>query len=171
MHIARAAVISVVIVVLGSRALAAMPRPGERFPQLTADDLTGQSHSTDEFVGRPRLLVAIADRKAADAMRAWYIAADERVPANVARESIISIRLPFFIPTGKVRSEAREQVPQQYWQATLLDRGNMAKQLGLEVAQTPYVFVLDERGGIVAAVHATVDSPQAQEIWDAFSGR
>ena len=79
--------------------------------------------------------------------------------------------MPFFVSTGKVRSEAREQVPEPYWQATLLDRGNMAKQLGLEVARTPYVFVLDERGGVVAAVHANVDSPQAQEIWDVFSGR
>jgi hypothetical protein len=170
MRISRAAVVSFVIVALGSTALA-MPRPGERFPQLTADDLMGQSRSTEEFVGRPRLLIVIADRKAADAMRAWYIAADERVPPNVARESIISIPLPFFVSTGKVRREAREQVPQQYWQATLLDRGNMAKQLGLEVAQTPYVFVLDERGGVVAAVHANVDSPQAKEIWDVFSAR
>ena len=69
---------------------------------------------------------------------------------------------------GQARDKARHQVPRQCWQATLLDCGDMAKQLGLEDGQVPYVFVLDERGIVVAAVHATVDTPQAREIWNAL---
>jgi hypothetical protein len=101
-------------------------------------------------------------------MQAWYTAADSRMPASVGRESLLSLGLPFFVSMGQARDKARRQVPRQYWQATLLDRGDMAKQLGLDDAQVPYVFVLDERGVVVAAVHATVDSPQATDIWNSF---
>jgi hypothetical protein len=135
---------------------------------VTAQDLSGGVHSTGELRGRRTLVIAITNRGAGNAMRAWYAAADSRMPSNVGRESLLSIRLPFFVSMGQAREKARHQVPQQYWQATLLDRGDMAKQLGLEDAQAPYVFVLDERGVVVASVHATVDSPQAREIWNAF---
>jgi predicted transcriptional regulator len=164
MRIARVAPAAIVFSVLGSTAFA-LPRPGERFPEFTSQDLVGQDRSTSEFVGHDTLLIAIADRSAGNAMRDWFIAAEEHVPANVARASLISIHVPIFVSTGHVRKEAREQVPERYWHATLLDRGNMAKELGLERGDTPFVFVLDEQGRVVVAVHATVSSPEAQEIW------
>jgi len=167
MRIGRAAATTLFLVTLAATAQG-VPRQGERFPRVTAEDLTGQVHSTDELVGRKAFVVALTDRSAVNAARLWYLAADAQIPANIARQSLVSLRLPFFITTPFAQGKAREQVPQQYWQATLLDRGAMAKALGLEAGKVPYVFVLDETGRIVAAVHANVDSPEAQEIWNAF---
>jgi hypothetical protein len=170
MHIRRAAAASVLLTTLGIAAYAA-PRTGDHFPTVSAEDLTGQAHSTDELRGRRALVVAITDKDAAGAAHSWFIAADAQVPANVARESLVSLHLPFFVSTSTAQSKAREQVPRQHWQATLLDRGEMARQLGLEGGQVPYVFVLDENGRVIAAVHAAVDSPQAETIWNAFGER
>jgi len=147
----------------------ALARPGEFFPIVTAKDLTGQMHRTDELVGRRTLVVAITDKDAADAMRAWYVAAGSHMPPSVVPESIISLHLPFFVSTDFVRNRAREQVPAQFWHATLVDRGDMAEHLGLEESKTPYVFALDEDGRIMAVVHAPVQSPQAEMIWTALS--
>jgi hypothetical protein len=167
MRIARSANTVILLLTLATTAFA-LPRPGEPFPGMNAQDLTGQARSTNELRGHRTLVIAITNRGAANAMRAWYAAADSRMSANVGRESLLSLQLPFFVSMAQARDKARHQVPRQYWQATLLDRGDMAKQLGLEQGQVPYVFVLDERGTVVAAVHATVDAPQAREIWNAF---
>jgi hypothetical protein len=153
---------------LWSESAGALPNPGERFPSINAQDLTGQSHSTDELVSRRTLLIAISDRSASKAMRAWYSMADSRVPASVARESLISLHLPFFVSIDTARSKARREVPQQYWHATLLDRGDIAAQLGLD-QKVPYVFALDEHGRVLAAVHGPVDSPAAENVWRALA--
>jgi hypothetical protein len=169
MRIGRAAATALFLVTLGATARAS-PRPGDPFPKVTAQDLTGQQRSTDELKGQRALVVAITDREAGNAVRAWYTAADAKAPSTM-RESLVSLRLPFFISTPLAQSKAREQVPRQHWQATLLDRGDMAKHLGLEGGQhAPYVFVLDENGRVVAAVHGTVDSPGADAIWNALAG-
>jgi hypothetical protein len=156
------------VLVLWTVSAGAFPMLGERFPSMRAQDLTGQQHSTDELFGRRTMVVAIADRDGADAMRAWFFASRDRVPASVSRESLISLHLPFFISTSYARGKAREQVPEQFWRATLLDRGGMAKQLGLD-GEVPYVFALDENGRIMAVVHDTVDSRAAQNIWRALA--
>jgi hypothetical protein len=160
----------VLFAALESRALA-LPRLGEGLPPVSAPDLTGQIHSTRELVGHRTLVVAITDKNAGPAVRAWYAAADRRVPATVARQSLVSIHLPFFISTAYAEGKAREQTPPQYWHATLLDRGDLAARLGLDSGEVPDVFVLDENGRVVAAVHAPVDSPRASEIWNAFTTR
>jgi hypothetical protein len=171
MRIGRAAATTLLLAAIAGKADAS-PRPGEPFPKVTAQDLTGQPRSTDELKGQRVFVIAITDREAGNAVRAWFAAADSHVPPGVARESLVSLRLPFFISTSFAQSKAREQVPRQHWQATLLDRGDMAKRLGLEGGQhLPYVFVLDENGRVVAAVHGTVDSPNAAEIWSALAGR
>jgi hypothetical protein len=170
MRIVRMAITAVATMTFAAVALA-LPQPGDGFPRLSAQDLTGLDHSTDELIGHRTLVVAITDRHAVEAMRAWYKAADMRVPPNVMRESIISIHLPFFVSTSYAQSKAREQTPRQYWHATLLDRGDLANHLGLDDGQVPYVFVLDGTGRVVAAVHATVDSPQANEVWNGFAER
>jgi hypothetical protein len=168
MRIRRAVVSTVPLVMLAATAQA-VPRTGERFPSVTAEDLTGQVHSTDELVGRRAFVVAITTPGAGNAARGWLVAAEAQIPSNVARQSLVSLHLPFFISTPYALGKAREQVPRQHWQATLLDRGNMAKQLGLGNDKVPYIFVLDETGRVVAAVHATVDAPQAAEIWNAIA--
>jgi hypothetical protein len=169
MRTGRATAATLLLLTLGATA-EALPKPGEPFPKVTAQDLTGQPRSTDELKGQRALVVAITDRTAGEAVRAWYMAADSQIPATIVRESLVSLRLPFFISTSLAQSKAREQVPRQHWEETLLDRGDMAKHLGLAGGQNvPYVFVLDEGGRVVAAVHGTVDSPQAREIWNALN--
>jgi len=159
-----------VILLVAKQALAT-PRPGELFPELTAKDLTGETHRTDEFAGKRTLVVAISDRNAADAMRAWYAAADANIPAAVARRSLISLHLPFFVTTEYARSRAREQVPQAYWHDTLFDRGDMAEGLTQPESNAPYVYALDEQRRVLAAVHGTVESSESQLIWRALNSR
>jgi hypothetical protein len=139
------------------------------FPPFTATDLTAKPHRTTEFVGKVTMVVAMTDRGAGDAMSAWYAAADSRIPASVARKSIISLHMPFFITTAYARDQARSQVPERFWSHTFLDRGDMAETLGLSESKVPYVYALDEQGRIVAHVHALVQSPEAAKIWAALS--
>src|SRR5204863_8219991 len=95
----RAAATTLICVTLEAAAHA-LPRPGERFPRVTAEDLTGQTRSTDELVGQRALVVAITDREAVNAARGWYMAADAQVAATVVPQSLVSLHLPFFITTS-----------------------------------------------------------------------
>jgi hypothetical protein len=147
---------------------AAIPRAGELFPAVGAKDLTGQDHRTEEYAGARTLVVSISDRDAGDAMRAWFHAADARIAKSVARRSIISLHLPFVVTTNFARSQAREQVPEAYWHDTLLDRGDMAAELGEAVSPVPYVYALDEHRRVLAVAHALMDAPEAQTIWAAL---
>jgi hypothetical protein len=152
-----------------TRQALATPQPGELFPVLTGKDLTGETRRTEEYVGARTLVVSISDRNAADAMRAWYAAADSSIPATVARRSIISLHLPFFVTTDFARSRAREQVPPAFWHATLLDRGDMSERLGQPESNLPFVYALDEQRHVLAVVHATVGSAESQSIWRALN--
>jgi len=147
------------------------PEPGAPLPSFTAKDLLGQEHSSQEYQGQRTLLVAITDKNAGDEMQRWFDAADAHAPASVQRESIISLRLPFFVSLGTARNPARPKVPRQYWDDTLMDRdGALARTLGLASSKAPYVFALDEHGRVLASAHGTPDSPEAQRIWSSLSG-
>jgi hypothetical protein len=147
----------------------AMPKPGEIFPSLAANDLTGQSRATDAYDGARTLVVSITDKNAGGAMRAWFQAADANVPATVARRSIISLHLPFVVTTDYARRRAREEVPQAYWHDTLLDRGSMADKLEQPESIVPYVYALDEHRRVLASFHGTADAADAQQIWKALA--
>lgn len=154
---------------LPSWALAA-PASGAPLPPFTGEDLLGRKHLGDEYAGRPTLLVAITDKNAGETMREWFEAADRHAPASVQRESIISLRLPFFVGINTVRRRVKAQVPREHWDDTLLDRdGAIAQALGLESSRQPYVFVLDANGRVLARVHASASSPEAQRIWSALA--
>ncbi|MBZ4416915.1 peroxiredoxin [Myxococcus sp. RHSTA-1-4] len=145
-------------------------RPGESLPEFSTKDLLDQPHQSRELVGRTTLLVVITDKDGGDEMRRWFDTANTRVPGSVHRASILTFKLPFFVSAGTVRGKAREKVPREFWRDTWLDKnGDMAKALGLASSRTPYAFVLDARGRVVAAVHGTVDSPEAQAVWDALT--
>lgn len=102
-------------------------------------------------------------------MRRWFEAADQHTSASVQRESIISLRLPFFVSLGMVRDRVQAQVPRPFWDDTLLDRdGAMAETLGLDSSKEPYVFALDANGRVLSVVHGTADSPQAARIWSSL---
>jgi hypothetical protein len=148
----------------------APPEPGQPLPSFTAEDLLGQEHSSQEYVGQPTLLVAITDKNAGDEMKHWFDAADAHAPGSIQRESIISIHVPFFVGIGAVRHRVQPRVPQEFWDDTLLDRdGDMARTLGLASSREPYVFALDSRGRVLALVHGKADSPDAARIWSSLN--
>jgi hypothetical protein len=147
----------------------AADKPEHPLPAFTGKDLLGQEHTSQEYVGRRTLLVAITDKNAGGEMRRWFEAADQHAPANVQRESIISLRLPFFVSLGTARRHVRPQVPRHFWDDTLLDRdGTLAGTLGLAPSREPYVFILDEHGHVLATVHGKADSPEASRIWSSL---
>lgn len=150
----------------------AMPRPGEAFPSFAAKDLTGGSHSSEELRGHRTLVVVITDKDGGDEMQRWFDAATARLGKDYASTSLLSLHLPFFVSTGAAQGRARERVPREFWKATWLDKGDMAKKLGLPQSSEPFVFVLDARGRVLASAHGLVDdTQQAAGIWSAMSGK
>jgi len=150
----------------------ALPAAREAVPSFTAKDLLGQSHASREWQGRRVLVVMITDQHGGDEMRRWFDTAATRIPEEVHRASIISLGLPFYVSSGMARGRAKEQVPREFWSDTWMDKdAKMAKLLGLATSRQPYVLALDEKGQVLASVHGTVDSPDAQSIWEALSGR
>jgi hypothetical protein len=146
------------------------PGVGQPLPGFTGKDLLGQEHSSQEYTGRPTLLVAITDKDAGEEMRRWFEAADQHAPDSVQRESIISLHLPFFVGTGAVRRRVQAQVPRPFWDDTLLDRdGTLAGTLGLGSSREPYVIALDGQGQVLAVVNGKADSPQASRIWSSLN--
>lgn len=150
----------------------ALPAPRETVPTFEAKDLLGKSHETQEWQGKRVLVVMITDQHAGDEMRRWFNAADGQISDQVHRASIISLGLPFYVSAGLARGKAKQQVPQTFWGDTWMDKdATMAKRLGLATSREPYVMALDEKGEVLASVHGTVDSPDAQALWNALSGR
>jgi hypothetical protein len=150
----------------------ALPGPGETVPSFTAKDLLDTPHVSREWLGRRVMLVVMTEQHAGDEVRRWFDTAATRIPDDVHRASLISLRLPFYVSTGLARGKAREQVPEPFWRDTWLDKdGKMAKRLGLATSRQPYVLALDERGAVLASVHGTVDVAEAGEIWAALSGQ
>ena len=123
-------VVALLLVFVSAVALA-LPPVGQPFPGLSAPDLEGQPRQVQDLLGPDRtLVVAIHDRHAGDAMRAWYDRADAEAPKEIGRISIISLKLPFYVSEGTARGKAQDQVPRRWWHATLLDTdGKMAKHL------------------------------------------
>jgi hypothetical protein len=159
-------------VLLAATTAGAVPRTGEPLPEFSTRDLLNRPRQSRELVGRPTLLVVITDKDGGDAMEQWFEAAKTRVPESVHRASILSLKLPFFVSAGTVRGKAREKVPRDFWPDTWLDKnGDMAKALGLATSRTPYAFVLDARGHVVASVHGNADAPEARAVWQALTRR
>jgi hypothetical protein len=158
------------VIALPSLALAA-PKPGEPLPRFTGEDLLGRTHTSQEYVGQPTLLIAITDKNAGDEMRHWFETADSRISKPFQHESIISLHLPFFVGINAARSRVKDKVPRPSWDDTLFDRdGTLAKTLGLKPSKQPYVFVLDENGRVLARANGSASSPEAQRIWSALDG-
>lgn len=159
-------------VLLAATTAVAVPRPGDMLPAFSTRDLLDRPRQSLELVGRPTLLVVITDKDGGEAMQQWFDLAKTRVPESVHRASILTLKMPFFVSAGTVRGKAREKVPRVFWADTWVDKnGAMGKALGLATSRTPYAFVLDARGRVVAAVHGTAEAGEAQAVWDALSGR
>lgn len=142
-------------------------------PSFSAKDLNGNEHESGELRGHRTLVVVMTDRDGGDAMQRWFDAADARLgKGHYASTALISLRLPFFVSEGAARGRAKQRVPQEFWDATWLDRnGRMAKTLGLPQSREPFVFVVDAQGHVVAQAQGPADSPEATHIWSALSNR
>ncbi|MBI2395592.1 MAG: hypothetical protein HYV09_38860 [Deltaproteobacteria bacterium] len=152
------------VALAATTAAAAAPKPPEPFPLFIARDVTGQRQSTATWRGAPTLVVAITDRRASDAMRAWFQDAEKRAPA-VRLKGLISIRVPFFISDSYARARARESIPMKHWHDNLLDvHLGIAKVLSVSESDVPWAFALDAQGRVVAVAHATVDAPEARAV-------
>ncbi len=150
----------------------ALPRPGETVPSFTAKDLLDAPHVSREWMGRRVMVVVMTEQHAGDEVRRWFDTAGTRVPEEVHRASLISLRLPFYVSTGMARGRAKEQVPEPFWSDTWLDKdGKMAQLFGLATSRQPYVLALNERGEVLASVHGTVDAPGAEKIWAVLSSQ
>lgn len=149
----------------------ALPQPGEPLPSFSAKDLNGADHQSHELQGHRTLVVAMTERDGGDAMQKWFDTADERLgKGHYHSQSLISLRLPFFVSAGAARSRAKERVPQEFWDDTWLDKdGRMAKLLSLPQGRESTAFVLDAQGRVVASVHGPPDSPEAGRIWSAMT--
>lgn len=146
----------------------AAPQASAALPPIVAEDVTGQRWSLQDLVRGPTLLVAITDRHAGEAMKAWFDAADARAP-RANRVSIISIGKPLFVSDDYARSRAREQVPRRWWHASLFDSDHsMAEKLGLHEDESPYAFAVSGDGRVLAEVHGAPGAPQAQRLWSAL---
>lgn len=140
----------------------------QKLPAFSGQDLLGRPHHSRELQGRPTLVVAITDRVASDAMAAWLRQA-ERVSPQVHLQAVISLELPFWVSERQVRDRVRQRAPREHWSATWVDRdGAMAAQLGLARSRTPFVFVLDRAGRVVARFQGGLDEEGAAEIWRAL---
>lgn len=143
--------------------------PGEPLPPTGGHDLNGDGMWLSQLYGERRtLIVVLTDRDADEEMADWMETAEARVPEDAEIVSLLSLGLPFFVGEGMARGEAKKQVPPDEWDHTLLDvDGRMAKELGLPRG-LPWAIVVDENGIVLAAVQGTVDSPGAEEIWEAL---
>jgi hypothetical protein len=154
------------LVLLAAAAMGA----GGTFPTFVAEDLNGEPRHTDDWIEDPTLVVVVTHQRASEQARAWYEEADVRAP-DVHRQMLISLQLPFLIGIETARSRAREQVSEENWPHTLLDRdGAMAETLGLPVSSDAIVFVLDGDGRVLASAHGDPDEADgAEAVWAALS--
>jgi hypothetical protein len=118
------------------------------------------------------LVVVMTDRPASEGMRSWFDAANTRAPPSVHRVSLISLNLPFFVSDSTARRKARDNVPEQYWSDSFLDKdARMAKTLDLPKSREPFVFVVDAQGRIVETAHGLPTDPGAERIWRSLDMR
>ncbi len=152
---------------------AALPGAGEKVPRLEAHDLNGKAVALPNLLGARRtLFVAIADRDAGPEMRRWFEAVQADAPQDVAYVSAISLELPFFVRRSYAARKAKDEVPEEHWDASLLDvDGAMAKELGLPDDEAPTAFVLDEGGKVLASFHGKVGAEGAAAIFEALGLR
>lgn len=156
------------LLLLAAAAHAELPLGGE-LPPFVVDDITGRAHGSHELRGRPTLLLALTDGAADAAMRAWGDAATQRLPATVRRVQIVSLDVPFVVPTEVLRAIARDRSPERVWRYTWLDRdGALRGPLGLTESPAPWAYALDAGGRIVARAHGAPDSPEALAVWEAL---
>jgi len=110
------------------------------------DDQFGRTHrQADVFGDGPVVILAGAQRKAPDAMRAWERALRTRVPEGTRIVGISDLkRLPFFVPKGMVTKGLAEQLPNV---PILCDwKGRVYSDLGFPAGAVISVGVFDDSG-------------------------
>ena len=123
---------------------------------FTLDDQFERTHRrADVFGDGPVLILAGAQRKAPELMRAWARALRSVVPDGTRIIGLSNLKkLPFFVPKGVVRKGLAEQLPNT---PVLCDwTGKVYTDLGFPADTTISVGVFSasgERLGIIAGEH------------------
>lgn len=142
---------------------------GSAVPPFVVEDISGRAHGSHELRGRPTLLLAMTDGAADAEMRAWGQAAAQRLAPAVRRVQIVSLTIPFVVPTEALRAIARGRSPESVWRYTWLDRdGSLREPLGLSESGVPWAFAIDARGHVVARAHGGPDAPESLAVWEAL---
>lgn len=144
------------------------PHPGAPPAWFAAADLNGHTHSSRELAARPTLVVVCTSGDAQRAANQWLTRAHVQLShAGVRVVTVVALSLPFFITEGMVRDRARPQLPANEWGDTWIEiHGAAQRALGVaDGSATPYVFTVDQRGRVLASVHATVEHPTARVIF------
>lgn len=131
------------------------PRVGQPMPAFAVNDLEGTRHTQADLLGRYTVICAMTDKDIGPALEAWWRPLEIAVPAGTPMLTFTALDIFGLVPTGTILSQARERTPRAHWNRVWFSRdGSLAEQLGLDDSETPWVFVVDPRGRVVASVHA-----------------
>lgn len=157
--------LAAVLITAFSATAFSVPSPGRSVPRFQVDDLSGARRSDQDLQGRWTVAVAISDKDAGEAMRAWWGVLESRLPRAVQRVSLVSIDIFGLVPTSTIVGRARDETPRARWGSVWLARdGSLAEQLGLPESETPWVFVIAPDGRVTASIHGAASAGLAEQV-------
>ncbi|MDQ3263458.1 MAG: hypothetical protein M3Y59_07345 [Myxococcota bacterium] len=95
--------------------------------------------------------------------------ASSLLPEGVERMAVVSIDVPFFVPSSMVRSRAKKHIPTKYWSDVIVDGGGIADQLQLADRKQPVAIAVSQDGRVLATASGGPDSADAAEVWASLS--
>lgn len=133
----------------------AEPRVGQAIPPFAVDDLEGQRRTARDLLGGYTVVFAMTDLDARDPLAAWRRPLQAAVPPGTRMVTLRAFNLFALIPDVVAWSRARTRTPRAQWGAVWLSiDGSLARSLGLPESETPWVFVVDPGGRVLASAHA-----------------
>lgn len=131
------------------------PRVGQPIPSFAVNDLEGTRHTQADLLGRYTVICAMTDKDIGAALEAWWRPLEVAVPPGTPMLTFTALDIFGLVPTETILVQARERTPRAHWNRVWFSRdGSLAEQLGLGDSETPWVFVVDPRGRVLASVHA-----------------
>lgn len=143
----------------------AVPEVGRAVPAFSVEDLSGRVRTPRDLAGRYTVVLAMSDKDAASAVRAWWFRAAAVAPPGTRIVTMAALDLFAMIPTATIVAEARSSTPRERWTEVWLSRdGSLAESLGLPDSETPWVFVLDPWGRVIERVHAAASDAAVSRV-------
>lgn len=147
----------------------AVPLIGQSVPAFSVEDLNSAVHTERELTGRWTVVLAMSDKDAGAALRAWWLRVAPFAPAGTRVVTFAALDLFGLIPTATIVSEARGATPRARWSEVWLSRnGSLAESLGLPASETPFVFVVDAAGRVLESLHAMPDDGGVARVLSAL---